>query len=388
MEREPAAAIDLERLYMDEAAQYELLTAEQEVILAQTIERGRDAWNLALDEGRELSPEETEQFLTGLQARDTFITANLLLVAHFARPYMKLRPPGEERLEVIQLGNEGLEHAVEKFDWRRGFKFSTYARFWIKQKVTRGLKSQKHMACPDGLMGKFNLLQFYEDLYKDDDATILQESGWTKEKLEQLRTYRFRDGAVSSLDRALDGSEDESSGYDILPDETAEMVYENADAAAALQDVLAIARKMLSASDYKTYIAILENDAQISPATNLPEKLGKTALQITALRRQVKAVLSHPSVGIAVNRDSSLDWQFDGNCQNVDSEVFFPTRGETIKQAEKFCDDCPVKVQCLDFAITRSFKVGVWGGTSARSRRDLTKAKKLKSALSAEVSVE
>ena len=70
-------------------------------------------------------------------AKDRFIRANLRLVVSVARRYPL--PPGMELLDLIQEGNLGLEHAVDKFDWRKGFKFSTYATFWIRQAIGRAL---------------------------------------------------------------------------------------------------------------------------------------------------------------------------------------------------------------------------------------------------------
>ena len=73
----------------------------------------------------------------GRAAKDRFIRANLRLVVSIARRYPL--PPGMELLDLIQEGNLGLEHAVDKFDWRKGFKFSTYATFWIRQAIGRAL---------------------------------------------------------------------------------------------------------------------------------------------------------------------------------------------------------------------------------------------------------
>ena len=69
-------------------------------------------------------------------AKDRFIRANLRLVVSVARRPL---PPSMELLDLIQEGNLGLEHAVDKFDWRKGFKFSTYATFWIRQAIGRAL---------------------------------------------------------------------------------------------------------------------------------------------------------------------------------------------------------------------------------------------------------
>jgi RNA polymerase primary sigma factor len=122
-------------LYLNEIGKVPLLTADEEKELSRTIEAGREAQD-RLDAG-----ERNRQFkataAAGAAAKDRFIRANLRLVVSIARKY----PPaqGMDLLDLIQEGNLGLEHAVDKFDWRRGFKFSTYATFWIRQAIGRAL---------------------------------------------------------------------------------------------------------------------------------------------------------------------------------------------------------------------------------------------------------
>ena len=103
--------------------------------LSQKIEKGRDAPE-RLDAG-ERKVELKRQVREAAKAKDHFIRANLRLVVSIARRYPL--PPGMDLLDLIQEGNLGLEHAVDKFDWRKGFKFSTYATFWIRQAIGRAL---------------------------------------------------------------------------------------------------------------------------------------------------------------------------------------------------------------------------------------------------------
>jgi RNA polymerase primary sigma factor len=124
--------------YLDQIGLVPLLDAAQERTLAQRIEAGRDA-QAKLDggqRGRELKRAAWD----GARAKDHFVRANLRLVVNVARRYPI--PTGMELLDLIQEGNLGLEHAVDKFDWRRGFKFSTYATFWIRQAISRALDQQ------------------------------------------------------------------------------------------------------------------------------------------------------------------------------------------------------------------------------------------------------
>ena len=129
--------------YLNEIGLVPLLTAAEERELSQIIEKGVDARErLALGEkGVELKRADRK----AAEAKDRFIRANLRLVVSVARRYPL--PAGMELLDLIQEGNLGLEHAVDKFDWRKGFKFSTYATFWISQAIGRAL-DQKSKPSP------------------------------------------------------------------------------------------------------------------------------------------------------------------------------------------------------------------------------------------------
>ena len=130
---------DLVRLYLNDVGKHPLLSKDDEARLAQTIEAGRDARNeLAGTEGlTSLRRRELRRLIRhGDEATDTFVKANLRLVVSIAKRYQSADVP---LLDLVQEGNLGLIHAVEKFDWRKGFKFSTYATWWIRQAITRGI---------------------------------------------------------------------------------------------------------------------------------------------------------------------------------------------------------------------------------------------------------
>jgi RNA polymerase primary sigma factor len=131
---------DLVSQYLTAIGEYELLTAELEVEFAQKIEAGEEA--AARLEKRDYKGKAQEVELKrlkrlGMQAKDDFLTANLRLVVANARRYANTS--GIDFLDLIQEGNLGLIRAVEKFDWRKGFKFSTYATWWIRQAITRAI---------------------------------------------------------------------------------------------------------------------------------------------------------------------------------------------------------------------------------------------------------
>jgi RNA polymerase sigma factor (sigma-70 family) len=131
---------DVLRLYFDDIGKRTLLTKSDEIELAQAVEAGMAARARLDEHADELSPAERRSLraavLAGEQATHTFVEANLRLVVSIAKRYQAANLPLPD---LIQEGNLGLMHAVEKFDWRKGFKFSTYATWWIRQAITRGI---------------------------------------------------------------------------------------------------------------------------------------------------------------------------------------------------------------------------------------------------------
>ncbi|MGW1890180.1 sigma-70 family RNA polymerase sigma factor [Streptomyces sp. NPDC002004] len=136
---------DLVGMYLDEIARTPLLDAAKEVELSETIEAGVYARQILDGEVESkvaggASREELEAlFAEAERAKDVFIRSNLRLVVAVARRYPR---SGLPLLDLIQEGNAGLVRAVEKFDYRKGFKFSTYATWWIRQAITRSIADQ------------------------------------------------------------------------------------------------------------------------------------------------------------------------------------------------------------------------------------------------------
>jgi RNA polymerase sigma factor (sigma-70 family) len=129
---------DLVRLYLDSIGRYPLLTKEQEWDLSRVIYEGREAKE-QMTRG-DLKAPRKRQLLSAVElgdaATEQFINSNLRLVVSIAKRYQSSELP---LLDLVQEGNLGLIHAVSKFDWRKGFKFSTYATWWIKQAISRGI---------------------------------------------------------------------------------------------------------------------------------------------------------------------------------------------------------------------------------------------------------
>lgn len=130
-------------MYLREIAHHELLTAQEEVALAQRLEAGKAALAELAAAGPELGDERRHELELaaddGERARRRLIECNLRLVVSVARRYLGR---GLSFLDLVQEGNIGLQIGVEKYDWRRGFRFSTYVYWWIRQAVTRAIADQ------------------------------------------------------------------------------------------------------------------------------------------------------------------------------------------------------------------------------------------------------
>jgi len=133
---------DLVRLYLTDIGRHALLSKDDEARLAQQIEDACSARTELAERADSLSANERRTLQRavrrGATAHETFVLANLRLVVSIAKKY---QASGVPLLDLIQDGNVGLIHAVEKFDWRKGFKFSTYATWWIRQAISRGISN-------------------------------------------------------------------------------------------------------------------------------------------------------------------------------------------------------------------------------------------------------
>ena len=188
--------------YLNEIGLVPLLTAEEERELSKIIEAGAEARRQL--EGGERSPQLRRAVRDAAAAKDRFIRANLRLVVSVARRYPL--PPGMELLDLIQEGNLGLEHAVDKFDWRKGFKFSTYATFWIRQAIGRALDQ------------KASLVRLPGDRSASLRAALRSVSG-DGDELDEEHARLHRLTTPTSLDRTI-GDDDSNELVDIIPDVT------------------------------------------------------------------------------------------------------------------------------------------------------------------------
>lgn len=228
--RERVEGRDSVGMYLDEISRTPLLDAAREVELSKTIEAGLFAQHL-IAEGRVgrkkggapkyATLEELEWMVDeGERALDEFITANLRLVVSIARKYGRSQMP---MLDLVQEGNTGLIRAVEKFDYRKGFKFSTYATWWVRQAITRGIAQQGRVVrLPVHVVEELNQVgaarrNLERKLgYEPDPAEIAEELGMNVERVLDLISWG-RDHV--SLDSPVDEDGDTSLG-DLVARET------------------------------------------------------------------------------------------------------------------------------------------------------------------------
>ena len=237
---------DLLDLYFSELGKVRLLTAADEVRLAKTIEAGRAAQE-RLDAGETKNTEELQRLAReGQEAFDHFVAANLRLVVSVAAQFSKRS--SLDLGELIQEGNLGLLRAVEKFDWRRGYKFSTYATWWIRQAIQRGVAgSERTIRLPVAL---------HDALVKVRAASARLESETGREPtIEELakatrmtpaKVLRAMEGdhSMTSLDRPVGHDSDASELGEfvaIAKDSPAEEVVERD----FLTEVFSVAREAL-----------------------------------------------------------------------------------------------------------------------------------------------
>ena len=202
---------DLLDLYFAELGELPLLSAEEETVLAQQIEAGRAADRAlaaAADPATRAALEERAD--RGRQAFDRFVSANLRLVVSEAHKFARRSRLGLD--ELIQEGNLGLIRAVEKFDWRRGFKFSTYATWWIRRALQRGTADKERtIRLPTGVHASLLKVRAAQSrlatelgrppcLDELSDATDLSE--------DQIRQVLAADFAVMSLDKSVTAEDD------------------------------------------------------------------------------------------------------------------------------------------------------------------------------------
>jgi RNA polymerase sigma factor (sigma-70 family) len=218
-----SASTDSVRQYLDGIGRTPLLTPEEEVDLAKRYWAGRAAEDLLADEEISLSPRERALLRSvlrdGSRAFEHMIRANLRLVVSVARRY---RGRGLSLLGLVQEGNLGLIRAVEKFDYKKGYKFSTYATWWIRQALTRGTANKaRTVRLPvhvHELVGKIRRVELDLLQAHGREGTEEEVADALDLDIERLREIRLASSAIASLDKPV-GEDGDTTMGDLVPDE-------------------------------------------------------------------------------------------------------------------------------------------------------------------------
>jgi RNA polymerase nonessential primary-like sigma factor len=287
-------AADLVRVYLNGIGKTALLTAEQEVELAKRIEAGVFAQHMQ-DTARRLSTQRRAELVAlvrdGKMAKNHLLEANLRLVVSLAKRYTGRGMP---LLDLIQEGNLGLIRAVEKFDYAKGYKFSTYATWWIRQAITRGMADQSRtIRLPVHLVEQVNkLARIKRDLHQTlgREATheeLGKEVGLTPEKVADLLDHA-RDPV--SLDMPVGTDEDAPLGDFIEDGEATDA--ESAVISGLLQDDL---RRVLATLDDREQSVIRLryglDDGQPRTLDQIGRQFGLSRERVRQIEREVMSKL-------------------------------------------------------------------------------------------------
>ncbi len=204
--------------YFDQLGKRALLTAADEVRLAKQIEAGRDAAAL-LEHADDRDRATLERDVSaGQRAFQQFVEANLRLVVSIATQFMSRTDLDLE--ELIQEGNLGLMRAVEKFDWRRGGKFSTYATWWIRQAIQRGIaRGDRAIRLPAGVHQELGKVRAATARLRDEtgrEPTTEEVAEATRLTPDRVQRARGADYRVDSLQKPLSDDPDASAREDLV----------------------------------------------------------------------------------------------------------------------------------------------------------------------------
>jgi RNA polymerase primary sigma factor len=297
-------AADPVHTYLKEIGKVPLLTGELEVELAKRIEAGNaaaeeTARHEASPGTRKIAPEERTRLRMkvrrGQQAKEALIEANLRLVVSIAKRY---RNRGLAFLDLIQEGNLGLMRAVEKFDYTKGFKFSTYATWWIRQAITRALADQgRTIRIPVHMVETINKVvrvqrQLLQELGRE--PTVEEIAGRVEFPIERVREIQRINQDTVSLEQPM-GDEEDFSLSDLIEDQGAEVPDD-----AATRSMLHEAVRDALATLPKREREVMElrfglEDGRVRTLEEVGKAFGVTRERIRQIEAKTLAKLRHPN---------------------------------------------------------------------------------------------
>jgi RNA polymerase sigma factor (sigma-70 family) len=290
---------ELLRRYLDEIGAHPLLTSADEEALGRALDAGREA-AVELEETPRPGPRRRAQLEEVLadaaDARRRFIQANLRLVVSVARRY---ESSGLALLDLIQEGNLGLMRAVEKFDHRRGFKFSTYATWWIRQAIGRAIaESSRTIRVPAHVRENYALIDASTERLAaaldrpPTPAEIARDTGLTEERVELVQRHRSQ---LLSLSTRLSVDSDTELA-DTIVDTEAAGPY---DAAAAALEREALRAQLARLSERERRVLSLRfglDEPGPQTLAEIGEEFDLTRERIRQIEARALGKLRHPSV--------------------------------------------------------------------------------------------
>jgi RNA polymerase primary sigma factor len=287
------------RMYLKEIGKVPLLTATEEVVLARCVEQGLLATDrLQLDDSagavdRQRGIEDQRLQRQGVSAKRILVEANLRLVVSIAKRY---RNRGMAFLDLIQEGNLGLMRAVDKFDYTKGFKFSTYATWWIRQAITRAIADQaRTIRIPVHMVDTINKVmrtqrQLLQDLGREPSVEeVATRVEMTPDRVREI--LRVSQETVS-LEQPM--GEDDFSLSDLLEDEATEAPSQAA-ARALLNEAINEALSELSERERKVVrLRFGLDDGQMRTLEEVGREFGVTRERIRQIESKTLAKLRHP----------------------------------------------------------------------------------------------
>src|ERR1700691_6225376 len=291
---------DLVRLYLTDIGQYPLLNKDDEVRLAQDIEARTGALEELKKPAKSITPARRRELrryvMRGDSAQREFVQSNLRLVVSIAKKY---QAPGLPLLDLIQEGNLGLMHAVEKFDWRKGFKFSTYATWWIRQAITRGIANTgRTMRLPvhaGDTLARVQKAQSRLELKFGRPPTIKElcdECEMPEDKL--IEALRFRSEPISLSDTLREDGDAELG--DVVEDRSAESPFD----VAAVKMMPAAIEQLLQPLDEREQKILrmrfgLDGAGEIRTLEDVGAEMNLTRERIRQIEARAMSKLRHPS---------------------------------------------------------------------------------------------
>jgi RNA polymerase sigma factor (sigma-70 family) len=292
---------DLVRFYLDEIGATRLLTAEQEVEIAKRIEAGLYAAQLMRDgaaHGRPLTATQRRELevvaADGVAAKEHMVRANLRLVVSVAKKFSGRDVPF---LDVVQEGNLGLIRAVEKFDYARGFKFSTYAMWWIRQAIQRGLgELGRTVRLPVHVVEELTRLGRIERTLHTQlgrEPTLEELAEETERSVERLVELRRLARHPISLDTPV-GEDGDTLISDLIEDDDAVQAADAAEYAALTEQLHALVESLAPRQATIVSMRFGLHDGRPRTLQEIAEHLGLTRERVRQLEKEALAELRAP----------------------------------------------------------------------------------------------